>query len=86
MCELGEVLRVVYHTDQKVVFNRDRLTDIQNRLGVANREEFGGGMEWVVGVSRCKLLYMEWINNKVLLYSIENYIQYPTINHNVKEH
>ena len=66
MCEVGEVLRVVLHTDQKVVFNRDRLTDIQNRLGVANREEFGGGMEWVVGVSRCKLLYMEWINNKVL--------------------
>ena len=26
-----------------------------------------GGMEWEVGVSRCKLLYMEWINNKVLL-------------------
>ena len=31
-----------------------------------------GGMEWEVGVSRCKLLYMEWINNKILLYSTEN--------------
>ena len=31
--------------------------------------------------SRCKLLYIEWIN-KVLLYSTENYIQYPMINHN----
>lgn len=69
VCEVGEVLRVVLHTDQKVFINRDRLTDIQNRLGVANRDEFGGGMEWVVGVSRCKLLYMEWINNKGLLYS-----------------
>ena len=29
---------------------------------------------------------MEWINNKVLLYSIENYIQYPMINHNGKEY
>ena len=25
---------------------------------------------------------MEWINNKVLPYSAENYIQYPMINHN----
>ena len=31
-------------------------------------------------------LYIEWINNKVLLYSTGNYIQYPVINHNGKEH
>ena len=31
-------------------------------------------------------LCLEWINNKVLLYSIENYIQYPMINHNGKEY
>ena len=42
-----------------------------------------GGGGWV---SRCKLLYIEWINNKVLLYSSENYIQYPMINHNGKEY
>ena len=35
---------------------------------------------------RCKLLHMKWINNKVLLYSTENYIQYPMINHNGKEY
>ena len=29
----------------------------------------GGGMEWEFGISRCKLLYIEQINNKVLLYS-----------------
>ena len=40
-------------------------------------------MEWEAGVSRCKLLYIEWINNKVL-YSTEKYIQYPMINHNGK--
>ena len=43
------------------------------------------GMEWEAGVSRCKLLYIEWINNKVLLYSTGNCIQYPGINHNGKE-
>ena len=36
-------------------------------------------------VSRCKFLRMEWINNKVLLYSTENYIQYSMIKHNGKE-
>ena len=37
-------------------------------------------------VSRFKLLYTEWINNKVLLYSTENYIiiKYHMINHNGK--
>ena len=29
---------------------------------------------------------MEWINNKVLLYSTGSYIQYPVISHNGKEY
>ena len=44
------------------------------------------GIDWEFGISRCKLLYREWMNNKVLLYSIGNYIQYPVINHNRKEY
>ena len=58
--------------------------DIENRLVVDKGEGVGGGMEWNVGVSRCKLLYIEWINKKVTLYSTENYIQYPIINNNGK--
>ena len=46
----------------------------------------GGRMDWEFGVSRCKLLDIEWINNKVLLYSTGNYIQYPVINQNGKEY
>ena len=56
---------------------------------VAKGEEAGGGMEWEAGVSRCRLLYIGWINSKVLLYSIYStgkYIQYPVINHNGKEY
>ena len=53
---------------------------------VAKGEEAGGGMEWEAGVSRCRLLYIEWINNKVLLYSTGKYIQYPMINRNRKEY
>ena len=46
----------------------------------------GGGMDWEFGISRCKLLYIEWINNKVVLYSTGNYMQYPVINPNGKEY
>jgi len=37
----------------------------------------GMGEEWEFRVSRCKLLYGKWINNKVLRYSTGNYIQHP---------
>ena len=53
---------------------------------VAEGEDGGGGMDWELGISRCKLLYIGWINNKVLLNRIESYIQYPVINHNGKEY
>ena len=46
----------------------------------------GRGMDWEFGVSRCKLLHIEWIHNRVLLYSTGNYIQYPVINHHGKEY
>ena len=38
-------------------------------------------MHWEFGISRCKLVCTEWINNKVLFYSTGNYIQYSVINH-----
>ena len=49
-------------------------------------KEGGGsvGMDGEFEVSRCKLLYVGWINNKVLLYSTRNYSQYPVINYNGK--
>ena len=50
----------------------------ENELVVAKERGCVGGMDWDFGVSR-------WIN-KVLLYSIGNYIQYPGINLNGKEY
>ena len=61
------------------------ITNLENRLVVAKGEEGGGGMDCEFGISKCKLLYIEWISNKVLLYSTGNYIQHPVINHNGKE-
>ena len=43
-------------------------------------------MDWEYGVGRCKLLHLEWINNKVLMCSTVNYIEYPVINHTGKEY
>ena len=38
--------------------------DIKNRLVVVLEERVGRRIEWEVGVSKCKLLYIGWINKK----------------------
>ena len=38
------------------------------------RGEEGSGMAWEFGVSKGKLLHLEWISNEILLYSTGNYI------------
>ena len=53
---------------------------------VAKGEGGGRGLDWECGINRCKLEYVAWINNKVLLHSIGNYVQYPMENHNGKEY
>ena len=65
---------------------KQRQTNIEKRLVVANRVGVGGGVKWEVGISRRKLFYIKWINSKVLLYSARNSSQYPMINHNGKEY
>ena len=53
---------------------------------VAKGKEGGRELDWKFGISRCKLVWGEWINNKVLLYSTGNYIQYSMMKHNRKEY
>ena len=67
------------------IYETKTLTDTENRLVVA-KQGVGEGKDREFGISRCKLVYIGWINNKVLLYSTGNYIQYPVINHNGKEY
>ena len=73
-----------YSTNEPIYEIETDSQDIKNRLVVAKQEGGGGGMDKVFGVSRCQLLYLEWINNKVLLYSTGNYIQSPGIDHDGK--
>ena len=46
---------------------------------IAKRKGGRDGMDWESGVSICKLLHLEWIDNKALLYSIGSCIQSPRI-------
>ena len=50
----------------------------------AKGERGGSGMDGEFGVSRCKLLHLEWISNRVLLYSAGKYIQSFGIDHDGK--
>ena len=57
----------------------NRLTDTMKRLLVTSGFQGGGGRErngLEFGVSGCKLLHLEWIDNKVLMYSVGIYAQY----------
>ena len=67
--------RYLCHILDSYLQNRNRLTDIEKRLVVIKGEGGGNGMDREFGVSRCKLLHLECINNKVLLYGTGNYIQ-----------
>ena len=61
---------------------KDRFTDIEDRLAGAKGE---WGREGRFGINKCKLLYIEWISKKVLLYRTGNYLQYAGLSHNEKE-
>ena len=45
----------------------------------------GGGINWEIGIDIYTLLYIKEINNKYLLYSTGNYIQYLVISYNGRE-
>ena len=59
-----------YGTNEPI-YKTERLTDMENRRMVAKGKRGESGIHWEFGVRKCKLLYLEWINNKVLLYSTE---------------
>ena len=40
----------------------------EQTCGCQGGKEGAGGMDWELGISRCKLVYIEWINNEILLY------------------
>ena len=53
--------------------------------GGCKDEASESGMDWESGVGRCRLFYLEWIN-EVLPYRTGNYTQHPRIRHDGKEY
>ena len=68
-------------------FQMVQLQDGRIPLAWAPEDCVDGGLtdQWRIW-STSKLLHLEWINNKVLLYSTGNHTEYPVINHNGKEY
>ena len=95
LSEVNRRERIAYNTTYMWNLKYDR-TQLIYEIEITHRHkeqicscqgtEEGGRMDWESGISRCRLFYMEWINNKALLYSTGNYIQYLIINHNRKEY
>ena len=51
--------KVKYNTNEPIYE-----TDIENRCVVAKGAGLRRGKFWEFGISGCKVLYMEWMNNK----------------------
>ena len=74
---------IKYGTNEPIYKTEVRL--IENRFVVA--KGWGGERDWdgwECGVSRCKLLNLEWISNEVIFYSTGNYIWSLGIDHDGK--
>ena len=86
--EKTNIIRYHWYVGYKIrhkwtyLWNRNRRTDIERRL--VTKVGIEREMDWELGISRCKLFYISWINNEVLLYSTRNHIQCPVRNHNGK--
>ena len=62
---------------QRNLSTEKKIMDLENRTLIAKWEgvgEGGSGMDGVLGVNRCKLWPLKWINNEILLCSTGNYV------------
>ena len=74
-----------YNTNEHI-YKKKKSHKCREQSWGCQREGRWGRKDWEFGIKRCKLVYIGWIYNKVLLYSTGNYTQYPMINHNWKEY
>ena len=77
----------LYDTNEHIYCTKQKQTH-RHRVQTCGCQRGGdmGEKNWEFVISRGKLVYRGWVNNKVLLYSTGDYIQYPVINHNRKEY
>ena len=65
-------MNLKYNTNV-IIYETETDSDIESRFVVVKGVGSRGGMPWDSGISRCKLLHIKWINNKVVLYPRELY-------------
>ena len=85
-CHMISLICGIYNMAQMNLSTKQKQTHRHRDQTCGFWGQGGRGMDWEFGVGRCKLLHLEWINDKVLLYSTGKYIQSPGINHNGKEY
>ena len=76
----------VYNTNELIYETEEDSQTHRTDLWSPREREEGEGWTWSSGLVDANYYIFKRINNKVLLYSTENYIQYPIINHNEKEY
>ena len=79
---ISHMWNLKYDTNQHIYIIK--IDSQRTDLWLPREKEDGGGKDWSLGLAEANL-YTVWINNRVILYNTGNYIQYPMINHNVKE-
>ena len=67
------------------LFTKQKQTDRQKTNMVIKGEQRNGGINQEYGINRYITLYIKQINNKDLLYTTGNYIQYLVKTYNEKE-
>ena len=72
---LSHMWNLKYGTNERIY--RRETDSLTQRKDLRLPSGGGSGRDWAFGVSGCKLFHLEWINDKVLLYSIGSYIYSP---------
>ena len=70
---------LLYETNKQTHIHREHICVCQG--GGRKGEGYNGNMV----LPNVNYYYVDWINNKILLYSTGNYIQVPVINHTRKK-
>ena len=67
--DIAYMWNLKYDTNQSIYETEPGAQSIENRFVVAKSVGGKRGLDWEFWINRCKLVYIEWINNKVLQYS-----------------
>ena len=58
-----------------------KLMDLEAWIYSCQGEGGGSGMDWELGVDRCRLLPLEWMSNEMLLWSAGNSVWSLVVEH-----